>query len=296
MDKFFKMDITGKDYSNMVFEKIDDKIDRENLIKEAYPKALEIIKANSFKEDDFKDLYGSAVEEDKKKFKENEYREIDESVKLSEIFNAIILEEFKKKNWISENASTKGTSKFDKYTTGISNITEFNDKKGTSYMAMAIRATYSPNLRDKLMKTKENIRAGELSKIKYFNSEQNRGELKKIPSFIIGCSKEMLLEVTELWLQNKNKELSEHPIQFLIMDAIKEQIYNFRKEALSYGYMELVKIYENAKNRIDQILKDKEDLREKLENPKKGDSLKFKEENDKVMNALKVELKSVFGY
>jgi len=293
MDKFFTLDFG---------EKVGNKIDKERLIREAYPRAEALLKKYSIKEEGFRNIYGSMVDEDKKEvlgMKQSFSKDMDEKSlennKLSEIFNSIALEQFEKNNWMGEEAFTTGTSEYDKLKTGISNITEFHDEKGVSYMAMAVKVTFSSSLNKKLLKIKDNIKSGELSKIKYFESELHRGELKKVPSVIVGCEKDMLLDVVELWLQKNNKALEKHPLQFLILDQIEEEIKFFKKEASFSSNRELIKVYENIEKRIDGILQQKKTIREELESPKEGDSLSFKENHDNVMSSLKVELESIFG-
>ncbi len=284
-------------------KKLDDKIDRERLVKLAYEKSKLLIEKYSIQEESLrKDMYGDSVDDDLAEVSGIErriFQETDEDLmenrKLSEIFNAIVLDQFERNNWMGENAITIGTAKYDRLKTGISNITEFHEDKGVSYLAMGIRVTFSSNLEKKLLEIKENIRKGELSRIKYFESDFHRGELKKVPSVIVGCSKKMLLEVIELWLQNNNKALSEHPLQFFILDQINEQINYFKKEASFTGKHELIEIYENVQNNINEIIRKKNDLRGKLENPKEEEnSLTSKENDDIVMSSLRDKLKYIF--
>jgi hypothetical protein len=283
--------------------KIDNKIDKGRLIESAHLKAKSLIEKYSIKEEGFRDIYSDDVIDNdltevariERLVSQEKDENVAENNKLSEIFNAIILEQFEKSDWMGPNAFTIGTSKYDRFRTGIGNVTEFHEERGISYLAMAVRVTFSPNLEKKLLKIKDDIKDGELSKIKYFESDLHRGELKKVPNVIVGCDKEMLLEVVELWVQNKNKALGEHPLQFLILDQAKKEINYFRDEALSHGKHELVEIYESVLNNIDGILKGKNDLRKKLENPENDNSLTFKENHDRVMLSLEGKLKEVFG-
>ncbi len=296
VEKFFTLDFT---------KKIDKKIDKERLINQALPKAKKILEEYSIKEEELRDgMYEGAVDIDLREVATKEANfsgEIDdniaEAMKLSEIFNALLIEQFEKNDWMGENAFTVGTAKYDKYKTGMSNITEFRKETGISYMAMGIRTTLShnpSNIENKLWEIKENIKKGELTNIKYFVSDYQRGELKNVPSVIIGCDKEMLFESIELWLGNKNKELAKHPLQFLILDQVAEQIEYFKKEASSRGRYDLVDIYDKVFKNINEVLKNKEVLRNELNNPKEGDSLRFKENNDSVNLALKQALKNTF--
>lgn len=182
---------------------VERKVDRESLIKYAYQKAKSVIENYSVREGEFKDIYDSGmVDRDLENVKKMEKNLLEggadaiENTKLSEIFNAILLQQFEINEWMGSDVTTIGTSKHDKFTTGIGNITEFKRKSGISYLAMAVRVTFSVgNLNKKLVQIKENIRKGQLSKIKYFESELHRGELKKVPNVIVGCDKKCFLKL-----------------------------------------------------------------------------------------------------
>lgn len=296
VEKFFTLDFT---------KNVDKKIDKERLINQALPRAEKVLDGCRIKEEELRDgMYEEAVDADLKevaKREENFSEEADEraieAMKLSEIFNALLIEQFEKNDWMGEDAFTAGTAKYDKYKTGMSNITEFRKETGVSYMAMGIRATLSRNtgnIESKLLEIKDNIKKGELANIKYFVSDYHRGELKNVPSVIVGCDKEMLFDAVELWLGNKNKELAKHPLQFLVLDQIVGQLEYFKKEARSRGKYDLADKYGKVLKNIDEVLRKKESLRNELNNPKEGDSLRFKENRDSVNLALKQALKNVF--
>ena len=111
-EKFFTLDPT---------DHITNKIDRERLIEKAYPKAQALIEKYSIKEEDLREnIYGDRVDDDLKEVAKKEElfsRETNkiniENNKLSEIFNAIILEQFEKNNWMGQEAFTTGTAKYE---------------------------------------------------------------------------------------------------------------------------------------------------------------------------------------
>jgi len=294
--KFFTLDPT---------DHISNKIDRERLREEALRKAKKFFAKNRIKENSFKKKEGgnydeSIVDEDIKGVEkiENFLGEQDaksiENNEFSEIFNAMVLELLELANWMGQNNFTIVSSKYDKYKTGIGGIIEFNTG-GISYLGVNITSNSDfYKLKEKLNGIKLGIKEGKLSKIKYFNSESRIGEFKEIPKVIVGCDRDMFLDVIELWLRNDTKALSEHPLLFLILDQVKKQVEFFKKEAVSVGDQKLDDMYGNILNNINKILESKSELREKLENPKEGDSLKFKEEGDGVSSSLKQALEVVF--
>lgn len=282
---------------------VENKIDRERVVKPAHEKAGRYMRDNKFKEKDFEDIYTKervakdleTVERIKEALSREEDEKIIEANKLSEIFNAMIIDQIGLNDWMGVNANINGTSDFDRFTTSLSNVTEFKGDSGISYLAMAMRVTFSPfNVDKKLSAIKESIKTEKFPTIKYFNSQFHRGELKELPTAVVGCRKGMMLEAAELWLLGKKRELAEHPLQFFILDQIKEQMEVFKKYALSLKQENIAERYDMVLSIIDNILESKKELRDRLENQKDGDGLEVLEENDPVMTSLRLELKSLF--
>ncbi len=287
------------------FKKAEKRIDREKLIVPAFERAKAFLAGHSIKETDFEDTYdaGSLKSDleyvqkmDKTIASESDPQNRENSM-LSTIFNAIAVDQFGK-NWMSPNAYTIGASKHDLYQNGIGNITEFRKNTGTSYMATAVRMTFSPNTRKKILEIKERIQNNNFYEVKYFKTDppfEFKGKLENVPIVLAGCDKDMLLEVAELWMLGKTKDLEKHPLQFLILDQIYKQIPYYIRESLSNKRNDLALKYKAVLNNIHEVMKQKSDLRHSLETQTISPSVSQLENKDRVSVSLQLDLEEVFS-
>lgn len=232
--------------------------DRE-IIEKAYEKSKEIILGSALKEDSFTDLYGEEnVSKDKKYvakmenvFEQSASEEQRYFKMLADVFEAIFFQQAELSEWLGKNAVTIKTARYDDIANGVDSIAEFQEEEHASHLALAIDATTSDDLGKKVGRIKEEIEKGEMARIKYFFSEHvskhqgfGRGEKVNIPRVIIGADRNVIKELSELWLENKNKELAEHPIQFQILEEIMIQCEVFKNYAAKM---------QDGKNRLDII-------------------------------------------
>lgn len=232
--------------------------DRE-IIEKAYEKSKEIILGSALKEDSFMDLYGEEnVSKDKEYvakmeniFEQSASEEQRYYQMLADVFEAIFFQQAELSEWLGKNAVTIKTARYDDIANGVDSIVEFQEEEHASHLALAIDATTSDNLGKKVGRIKEEIEKGEMARIKYFFSEheskhQGLGKREKadIPRVIIGADRNVIKELSELWVENKNKELAEHPIQFQILEEIMIQCEVFKNYAAKI---------QDGKNRLDII-------------------------------------------
>lgn len=253
----------------------------DELMKKALVKAETIIQRDQIRIDDFADLYGqhiikrdkAYVEERKEHFRLIDLEE--DSVRNKEwarVFEAILHEQGELSNWFGENATTIKTSDFDDFK-GVDEIVEYKGEgSALSFLALAIDATYNPNVKTKLRKIREEIESGNLANIRYFAAENVdiRGELKKIPHVIVGADRATLVEISEMWIEGRSGQLSEHPIQFQILYEIFEQCVVFAKYARKIGRTEIAEKYEQTAKLIEAVLEDK---KKKIKDTGKRDSV-----------------------
>ncbi len=255
-------------------------------LDQAYEKAEEVLQEDAINMEDFKDFYNEEkIQKDREYIKEKEkifFEELTEEEKeirkIATIFEAIIHQEIELSDWLGESAFTIKSSRYDDIKNGIDVIIEFRDEEGISHLALAIDVTFGTKketLDKKYSNIKKEIEDGTLSQLEYFKSQ------KKIPKVIIGTEIKQVKELITTWLNNNRNELAEHNIQFLILKEIQIQLETFKKYAEKIGQDEIVQIYQNSLDIIDEVMESK------------GNQALWEEiEDDNVFQALKVLLEN----
>lgn len=260
----------------------------EEIVEKAHKKALKILQIDQIDQEDFKDLYGekqvSADREYVRKaegnFEIQNTPEQKEAKKLADIFEAIIHEQIEINEWLGENVHTIKPASYDDIKNGVDEIIEFQQKKErmASHLALAIDITFSDNLHEKIDRIKQEIRDGHLSIIKYFKSDfiSIRGEKSDIPRVVVGIDKDSLKEIIRLWLENKNKQLYNHPLKNIILKEILLQLDFYREYAEEVGQSKIASKMKSVYNIINNIVE------------KNGSDISESGlENDRVYNAIK---------
>jgi hypothetical protein len=246
------------------FEHIDEKID----IEKAGRRAEEVLARDAIKPHDFIKLYGQEnVHTDEEWVRKREAEiaatstpETQEALALSRVFEAIIHLHAELSDWFGPRAHTIRASRYDDLKNGVDEIMECQLGRGAAaHLALAIDVTFSPNIRDKFERIREEIDRGELATVKYFHSEYMhfRGQLSNVPRVIIGADCRTVKELADLWLNDKKRKLGEHQIQFQILEEILSQLKTFRAYAEQRGKTDLVDIYERAEGLVVKIWEQK---------------------------------------
>ena len=237
----------------------------KDIIDKAYQKALaEIAENRAIEPRAFtKFNYDPAIiEEDlryvevmEKKFKQDERPEFAEQQKLATILVVIMQTQIEMNDWMGPDVTTKQASRYDDIKNGIDTICEFEQESGVQHLALALDITSSWNPTKKLSRIKEEIDAGKLSTVKYFESsdETFHGTLQLVPRVVIGAERKAIVELAELWLNKKNKELASHPIQLQILNEIVHQLKAFMNYAEKKGKTNVAAIYNRSLRLMDHI-------------------------------------------
>lgn len=241
----------------------------ENLtIDQMSAKAERVIRKDEIRPDEFSYLYGKEnVENDMKyvsdmeaKFENQASPEQKRARRLAEVFEAVVHEQGELSEWFGPDAETIKTSRFDDIKNGVDNIVEFREKnRSASHVAFAIDVTFSNEMDKKFDRIRKEIDDGELAKVKYFYSEYLgiRGELTKIPRFVVGAESKTVKEIGELWIEGKKKELGNHWVQFQILEEIIEQADAFAEYADRYGKHDVAEAYRRVERYFRDINKTK---------------------------------------
>lgn len=263
------------------------------------------------KETDFKDLYGSKrVEADIKEIErirqeiESRQSENDKVIgKKSKLFEAILSEQIEEQNWMGGEVMAVAASEYDDIKNRVDMILEFTGEEA-SRLALAVDLTTATNteiLRAKLKRIRDEIRSGELTRVKYFKSEAEdfRGELGNIPRVIVCADQRTLEDLSQLFLDYKNaaknvklnrqagdlagekrwqeefkktrETIKNHPVQRQILEEIKIQLekYYWLAEYHSQASREvkdkMEEKYAKFLRIIEDILEQKQDLPKKFD-------------------------------
>lgn len=246
---------------------------------------IDVEKFRGLYEDDAINQDVAKVSHIKEKFLKFRTSEEVKAKKLAIIFESVFNKHAELSNWLGENVSLIPTSEYDDIVNGVDAIAEFaEEEKNLHHLGLGIDVTYSSYLKKKLEKIKEKIDNGKLSEIKYFQSSDMNftGRLAQVPQVVISASREIIKKLVELTEGRKNKELSEHFIQFQVLEEIIEQLEIFKEYAMKVGKMDIVRKFEMTQKIISEIYE------------KKKKDIKDSGERDGSMEILSKQLKLVF--
>lgn len=262
-------------YEDRLIREIDKKRSRVELspvMKEAEAKAHEVLENPEYviQESDFESIYGSGtIAEDLEtanslelKFKSQSTPEMQRTKAVADIFEAIVLMQSELNEWFGENVRTLKTSRYDDYKNKVDMVAEwYTPADGSRLLALAVDVTFGTgSIQRKLCAIKEEIDNDKLGTIKYFKDDRGDfiGTRNNVPRTVIGVSESMVEELATLWMQRKNKDLGEHPVQRLFMDEIESQLVAMHEYAVRQGKSGVISAYEQALGTIRTIRVDKE--------------------------------------
>lgn len=272
----------------------------EFQLSEVEQKAHEILvpKRERIDPDSFADLYEKEkIEADKQRVLQMEKgfsgrysKQEKEFKKLSEVFESLFSELVELEDWFGEDVFMVETSKFDDYVNGVDLVAEFLRDGLFTHLGLAIDITTISQVKEKIKKILNEIRAGQLPRIKYFVSEGGdfRGELSNIPRVVIGTDRRSLDKLAQLWLDfmrlrsqkqkslqaqdlgSLNKKISEtkkalrtHPVQIELLAQIELQLEAFGKYSEKIGKTELAQKYKSILSIIHKIRSDKGEIEQR---------------------------------
>ncbi|MDD4995850.1 MAG: hypothetical protein PHW15_00005, partial [Patescibacteria group bacterium] len=252
----------NNEFENKIFEDLTQ--------EQMFSKAKKVIQREEIKPRDFKDLYGEDnvqideqyVERMERIFKQEEKPEQKKINQLATIFEAVIYEHGELSDWFGPDAYMIKSSRYDDIKNGVDSVIEFReDERAASHLALAVDVTFSSDTQNKFKRIKKEIDNGQLAKVKYFCSEHLsiRGELSHLPRVIIGAGAKTVNELGELWIEEKNKKLGNHHIQFQILEEILMQMKAFAKYAKTKKQNEIADTYEKTAKMIEKIYQNKKE-------------------------------------
>lgn len=235
-------------------------------IDEAHERAKGVLEDNEIKLDMFSGLYDEDIlERDTKEVERLEgIFEQSPSKIHADILEAIVCEHGELSNWFGSESQVIKTSRFDDYINKIDMVVEtVGDDRGYSHLALGIDVTFgNRDLYKKFDAIRANIDNGTLGEVKYFHSDRQHvtGRLRKVPQIVIGVAVEKVRELGLLWMNRKNKELSEHSVQVTILEEAALQLNAFAEYARKSdgeGAINVAQILEKELQKIHELLEEK---------------------------------------
>jgi len=201
------------------------------------------------------------IEETNSSFGKDHLEHLEGGFQLSEILQAMVVDRLNK-HWFKDCKSIM-TSDYDDLNVGIDAIMKHKDG---GYLGMAFDFTVTNQdkvIYQKLQKNWEkNVKDGDVPTIKYFEDPdtKEKGRLL-VPKFIIGASKKDVEELANAYLTNNEEVLENHPLKYLILLQIEEQLQaaldyhalNINDPKLKFAkkqYKKIEEILRNIKNEI----------------------------------------------
>jgi len=179
---------------------------------------------------------------------------------LSEILQAMVVDRLNKK-WFKDCEAIM-TSDYDDLKVGVDAVMKH---KTGGYLGVAFDFTVTnkeENIKKKLQKEWDSVKEGEVRTIKYFEDPdtKQKGSLL-VPKFIVGASKKDVEELANAYLNNNNELLDNHPLKYVILLQIEEQLqtvldyYEVNKENPKFQfakkqYEKIESLIRNMKNEI----------------------------------------------
>lgn len=256
------------------------------------------IRSRAISMDDFASLYTEEgvrrdkeeLERLKKKFAADGKPE---SLKKSgKLFEAVMYKGIEDVGFLGPDATCIIASEYDDVKNGIDSIVEFEGERGAvSHVALGIDITKNRvDLSNKFGRIKRSIDSGTLSSAKYFTSKNIRGELKSVSRVIVGADEHMMDDISHLILRDirlqetkrsfrENKDvleslkehtlkeieetrtaLGDHPLQWIVLYEMRDQLTVFRDYAEQNGKSAIAEEYGKILGIVGDVIKEKEDM------------------------------------
>jgi len=180
---------------------------------------------------------------------------------VSEVFEAIMLEQAELSNWLGDNVSVLKTSIYDDYFNGTDMVAEWIEpERESNVLALGVDVTFGKaSVERKLERVRRDVESGKLGTIKYFQTSDDsfRGQRKGVPHVVIGVDRASVEQLADLWLRNDKKALAEHPVQRALIEEMYLQLRTIQGHALAHGQTEVAEAYRRSLAIVERIREQK---------------------------------------
>lgn len=254
-------------------ERVQQEMANSIAIDQMYRESERFLKEQEPDPDDFSGVY-SQEEINRDKFETSRLEEIfranlqelgeggQRAHKLAKIFEGVFLKHAELGNWFGENVFISKTSRFDDFKNGIDNVLEVQEDKEVSHTALSIDVTIGGDMgtiNSKVRRIKEQIKAGKMGEVKYFQSEATgyKGVLAGLPRVVINVDGRTVQELGEMSMENRKKEIGNHPIQMEILENLLEQMIELEEYARGENQIEIAETYTKSRLVLEGIYREK---------------------------------------
>ncbi len=283
------------------------------------------LRARAIKMDEFRDLYGDAKVDEDKKYIETVERnfgrggESEASKKMGALFEAVVDAGIRENDFMGPDAMPIVPSRYDDIVNKVDSIVEFEEKGGgVAHVALGIDVSTSEiSLARKFSAIRSSIEKGDLSTVRYFKSDTMRGELRPVVRVVIGADDRMVKDISDLMLRairmkdaiaksraeggeqseigkrlpqdfarNRNA-LAEHPIQWVVLLEMKEQLEVFTSYAHSLGKERVAEECAKILHIVEKVIDDKRSEGEEID--------RTAAEEDKMFQLIRSEARKIHG-
>ncbi|MDP1689998.1 MAG: hypothetical protein Q8L52_02230 [bacterium] len=256
-------------------------------LEEAHARATELFAQYEIKPEKFAGMRGypdaeirTDTEDVRRREKNFKY---DIQSDFADILEAIAFEHGELSEWFGPTSKVIKTSRYDDYFNRVDLVveTEAADQE-YSHLALGMDVTFGGDLHKKFAGIRAKIDQGRLGQVKYFLSDRPdkifAGPLHNIPEVVVGVEIDRVRELALLWMNKKNKQLGEHPVQRMILREIALQLKTFAAYARHIGKDDLAVILETELQTVEALMKEK-----------RGAGIEVVEQ-DKVFEEIKLNL------
>ncbi|MEK7643004.1 MAG: hypothetical protein AAB372_00945 [Patescibacteria group bacterium] len=251
----------------------------------AYVRAQEVLREDMIDPLVFADLYGQDnVERDlmrvkrwEEQFAERATPEDRENAKLAAVLEAVVHDGVRTSKWFGDQVSTIKTSRFDDIVNGVDAAIEFQrGDRSASYMALAFDVTYSKNISEKLLRIRDEVRSGDLTRIKYFESNflGMRGEMSGVPRVVVGGDRQSTHNVARSWVQGE--DMRHHLMRDRVLLETRVQVEAFERFArVVCKNPDVASVYERALSDLDRTIEGQSIRKNALDGDRVSEEIAF---------------------
>ncbi|MBU0611935.1 hypothetical protein KKA39_02385 [Patescibacteria group bacterium] len=205
----------------------------------------------------------SKIEEKESSSGQRELERKSGSFALSEISQAIVVDQINNYGWLKDFKATM-TSDYDDLSVGIDAVLKSKNEKGYLGAAFDFTSSVNPMIINKKIRDEWDfrIKKGSVPTVKYFRDpDTQKQQSLVVPKFIIGISREDVENMARAYLENREDSLAEYRLQYLIIEQIEVQLnyildfYDKHKNGKNFGlarkqYQTVEKIIKHTKNEM----------------------------------------------
>lgn len=171
---------------------------------------------------------------------------------MATVLEAIICQQGSLNEWFGSDVDVIKTTRFDDVMHGVDAVLELLSDKddNVEHLALAIDVTFNSDVEgEKLRRILNQIDAGKLASVRYFDSEHEHGEIEA-PEVILGIDRKHVEMLAEDWVEgideHNMKKLATHPARDLFAVQVIEQCKAFAAYAAFQNNTKAQEQYEAA--------------------------------------------------